>query len=171
MPHTAARCCNNQQQTPRAQQYVHVESFDTMRSRKARCQAPPDNPETGDTNHTRGRSCAAENIRGPDMYTSGTATTHHDDGQHSPSCTRQQATNLLGGTCTSMSVSCCCCCRSVRRILWQREPAPHQPRHGPSEGRGVPQSRMETGIRVKSISAQLAGMVVHRYLTAAWMGP
>ena len=28
---------------------VHVESSDTMRSRKAQCQAPPDNPETGDT--------------------------------------------------------------------------------------------------------------------------
>ena len=28
---------------------VHVDSCDTMRSRKAQCQAPPDNPETGDT--------------------------------------------------------------------------------------------------------------------------
>ena len=28
---------------------VHVESSDTMRSRKAQCQAPPDKPETRDT--------------------------------------------------------------------------------------------------------------------------
>ena len=35
-----------------------------MRSRKAqRCQAPPDNPETGDTDHSReSRSCAGEKI-------------------------------------------------------------------------------------------------------------
>ena len=40
---------------------VHVESSDTMRSRKAQCQAPPDNPETGDTCRSReSRSCAGE---------------------------------------------------------------------------------------------------------------
>ena len=35
---------------------VQVESSDTMRSRKARCQAPPDNLETGDAFHSRERS-------------------------------------------------------------------------------------------------------------------
>ena len=45
---------------------VHVESSDTMRSRKAQCQAPPDNPETGDTYHSgESRSCAVEKIRAP----------------------------------------------------------------------------------------------------------
>ena len=36
---------------------VLVESCDTMRSRKAQCQAPPDNPETGDIHeyHSRER--------------------------------------------------------------------------------------------------------------------
>ena len=37
---------------------VHVEPSDTMRSRKAPCQAPPDNTETGDAYHSRERSCA-----------------------------------------------------------------------------------------------------------------
>ena len=45
---------------------VHVESSDTMRSRKAQFQAPPDNPETGDTYHSgESRSCAVEKIRAP----------------------------------------------------------------------------------------------------------
>ena len=38
---------------------VHVKSSDTMRSRKAQCQAPPDNPETGDT-YIRGISVEKE---------------------------------------------------------------------------------------------------------------
>ena len=43
------------------------------------------------------------------MYPSGTAP---------PPATRQQATQLLDGTCTSMSASCCCCCcRSALLLL------------------------------------------------------
>ena len=42
---------------------VHVESSDTMHSQKAQCLAPPDNPETGDAYHSRGRSCACEKIK------------------------------------------------------------------------------------------------------------
>ena len=53
MPHSSRRSCKKQQQKkmPRAQQYT-FESCDAMRSRKAQCQAPPDNPETGDTSIT-----------------------------------------------------------------------------------------------------------------------
>ena len=48
---------------------VHVESSDTMRSRRAQCEAPPDNPETGDTYHSReNRSCAGEKIEYQDEY-------------------------------------------------------------------------------------------------------
>ena len=48
---------------------VHVESSDTMRSRKAQCQAPPDNPETGDTYHSRERrSCAGEKLEHQNEY-------------------------------------------------------------------------------------------------------
>ena len=36
---------------------VHVECSDTLRLQKAQRQAPPDNPETGDTYRSRGRSC------------------------------------------------------------------------------------------------------------------
>ena len=53
---------------------VHVESYDTMRSRKAQYQATPDNPETGDTYHSReSRSCAGEKIEHQNGYKSGTA--------------------------------------------------------------------------------------------------
>ena len=42
---------------------VHVEPYDTMRSCKAQCKAPPDNHETGGTYHSReSRSCAGEKI-------------------------------------------------------------------------------------------------------------
>ena len=48
---------------------VHVESSDTIRSRKVQCQAPPDNPETGDTYHSReSRSCAGEKIEHQNEY-------------------------------------------------------------------------------------------------------
>ena len=64
-PHFAL-CCKKQQQTEDASRAaVHVESCDTMRSRKAQCQAPPDKPETGDTDeyHSRERrSCAGQKI-------------------------------------------------------------------------------------------------------------
>ena len=59
--HTAARCCSSSRRRSRAA--VHVESSDTMRARKAQCQAPPDNPEFGDISyHGRERSCAGEKI-------------------------------------------------------------------------------------------------------------
>ena len=45
-----------------------------MRSRKAQCQAPPDNSETGDTYHIReSRSCAGEKIEHQNGYKSGIA--------------------------------------------------------------------------------------------------
>ena len=47
---------------------VHVESSDVMRSRKAQCQAPPDNPETGDTYHSREKSCAGGKIEHQNVY-------------------------------------------------------------------------------------------------------
>ena len=47
---------------------VHVESSDNMRSHKAQCQAPPDNPETGDTYRSRERSCADEKIEHQNVY-------------------------------------------------------------------------------------------------------
>ena len=54
---------------------MHVESYDTMRSRKDLCQAPPDNPETGDTFRSReSRSCAGEKIEHQNGYKSGTAS-------------------------------------------------------------------------------------------------
>ena len=54
MPHTAHRPSLPQEAAAAEDASgaaVHVESCDTMRSRKAHCQAPPDNPETGDTYH------------------------------------------------------------------------------------------------------------------------
>ena len=63
------------------------ESSGAVRSRKARCQARPDNPETGDTYRTsssRERSCAGEKIENnraskkvPGMYPSATHSHHH----------------------------------------------------------------------------------------------
>ena len=47
---------------------VHVESFDAMRSPKAQCQAPPDNPETGDTYRSRERNCTGEKIEHQNVY-------------------------------------------------------------------------------------------------------
>ena len=48
---------------------VHVESSDTMRSRRAQYEAPPNNPETGYTYHSReNRSCAGEKIEYQDEY-------------------------------------------------------------------------------------------------------
>ena len=59
---------------------MHVESSDTMRSRKAQCQTPPENPETGDTHHSReSRSCADEKIEHQHEYkrhSSSSAGTH-----------------------------------------------------------------------------------------------
>ena len=76
MPHTAhrrsllsaARSSNSRRHLA-CSSTVHVESSDTMCSRKAQCQAPPDNPETGDTYHSReSRSCAGEKIEHQNEY-------------------------------------------------------------------------------------------------------
>ena len=44
-----------------------------MRSRKAQCQSLPGNPETGDTYHSRERSCAGEKIEHQNGYRNDTA--------------------------------------------------------------------------------------------------
>ena len=76
MPHTAhrrsslssARSSSIRRHVAR-NRTVHVESsHDTMRSRKAQCQAPQDNPETGDTYHIESRSCAGEKIEHQNEY-------------------------------------------------------------------------------------------------------
>ena len=55
-PPISAVCCKKQ-------------SSDTMRSRKPQCQALRDNPETGDTYHSReSRSCAGEKIEHQNEY-------------------------------------------------------------------------------------------------------
>ena len=46
---------------------VH-ESGDTVCSRKAQCQAPLDNPETTDVDHSKERSCAGDNIERQNVY-------------------------------------------------------------------------------------------------------
>ena len=79
MPHTAhrrsllsaARSSSSRRHLARSST-VHVESSDTMRSRKAQCQAPTDSPETGNTYmyHSREskRSCAGEKIELQNEY-------------------------------------------------------------------------------------------------------
>ena len=48
---------------------VQVEFSDDLRSRKAQCQPPPDNPETGDTSHSgESRSCDGEEIENQNEY-------------------------------------------------------------------------------------------------------
>ena len=52
MPHTAHRSSLLQEAAAAggaSRAAVHVESCDAMRSREAQYEAPPDNPETGDT--------------------------------------------------------------------------------------------------------------------------
>ena len=61
-PISAARSSSSRRHLARSST-VHVESSDTMHSRKAQCLAPPHNPETGDAYHSRGRSCACEKIK------------------------------------------------------------------------------------------------------------
>ena len=76
MPHTAHRrsllsaAGSNSSRTHLARSStVHLECSDTMRSRKAQCQAPPDNPETGDAYHSReSRSCAGEKMQHQNEY-------------------------------------------------------------------------------------------------------
>ena len=125
---------------------VAHESSDTVRSRKAPCQAPPDNLEIGDTYHSRERSCAGEKIEHQNVCMQAA--------QPPPSTT----TTTTHTTCTSMSASCCCCCRSVLLLCGKENPPP------PNEARAI---RSEWR---RAISAQLAGRVVHVSL-AAWVGP
>ena len=48
---------------------VHVESSHHLRSRKAQCQPPSGNPETGDTSHSgERRSCDGEEIENQNEY-------------------------------------------------------------------------------------------------------
>ena len=71
MPHTAHRPLQEAAAAEDASRAaVQVLSYDAMRSRKAQCQAPPDNPETGDTYHSsrERRSCAGEKIEHQNVY-------------------------------------------------------------------------------------------------------
>ena len=115
---------------------VHVESCDTMCSRKAQCQAPPDNPETGDMYEritSRERGCAGEKIenRAPRKRNpSGTATTTR----------HTTASNIIIGWNLYEYVG------SLLLLLPQRvalcvttRSRPRQTRHVLPEGRGVAQ--------------------------------
>ena len=99
----AARCLLQQSSRRHAARAAAHESSDTVRSRKAQCQALPDNPETGHTDNitSRGRSCAGEKIenRAPKRIPGTQAQQqqrhshyytrrHHDDHPH----VRQQGT-------------------------------------------------------------------------------
>ena len=73
MPHNAHRRSVLQEAAAEdaSRSAVHVESSDTMRSRNAQCQAPPDNPETEDTYdyHSRERrSCAGQKIEHQNVH-------------------------------------------------------------------------------------------------------
>ena len=71
MPHNAHRRSVLQEAAAEdaSRSAVHVESSDTMRSRNAQCQAPPDNPETGDAYHSReSRSYAGQKIEHQNEY-------------------------------------------------------------------------------------------------------
>ena len=100
---------------------VHVESCDTMCSRKAQCQAPPGNTQNEDTYHSRKRSYAAEqkdhqNVHRRHSSSSSPTTT--------ATTTHTRASNvILGGTCTTCrldvvaaAAACCSYCGN--------EPAP-----------------------------------------------
>ena len=79
MPHTAHRTPPYLLQEAAAAEYasraaLQVESSDTMCSWKAQCQAPLDESEIEDTDHSRRETkCAGEKIEQRQMYTSGTA--------------------------------------------------------------------------------------------------
>ena len=123
---------------------VHVESSDTMRSRRAQCEAPPDNRETGGTYHSRGRSCAGEKIEHQNLYK---RHSHHPPPRRPPP-TRQQAILLLGGivrvsllAVVAAAAACCSYCDN-------EHPPPS------NEARAI-----RRGAR-RALSAQLAGRVV-----------
>ena len=110
VPHTAARCCNKQQQkTPRAQQYTSLLIPCGYGKLDAKHHQTTPKPETHITSIERG--CAGEK-------TENRAPNKRIQAAQPPSpATRQHATELSGGICTSMSASCCCCCRSVLLLL------------------------------------------------------
>ena len=122
---------------------VH-ESSDAVRSRKAQCEAPPDNRETGGTYHSRGRSCAGEKIEHQNLYK---RHSHHPPPRRPPP-TRQQAILLLGGivrvsllAVVAAAAACCSYCDN-------EHPPPS------NEARAI-----RRGAR-RALSAQLAGRVV-----------
>ena len=120
---------------------VH-EGSDTVRSRRAQCEAAPDNPTTRDTYHSRGRSCA-------DDFS---LTTASEDIEHQtapkriqatqpplpPWSTRQQAAQHLRGISTTMLLLL----QRVAVIVATRR-YPRQTRHGRSEEKGVAKNPME----------------------------
>ena len=123
-----------------------------MRSRKAQCEAAPDNSEAGNITAVEEESCADEKIEDQNAYkrcshhpsATTTTTNHHAWYQGSKQ-------HIFDGTCASMSVSCCCCCRSVLLLLYNDNPPPPNEVRA-IEGRGVAQFPP---------SWQLAGRVVH----------
>ena len=138
------------------------ESSDTVRSRRAQCQAVPDNPETGGTVTRRGRGCTGEKtgnrapkriqpqlLQPPPPATTTTTTTH------------ATARNIIIGwnmyewLAVVASAAACCSCRD------ENPPPPNEARAIRKEGR-------------RAVSAQLAGRgwYVHdMHLLAGWVGP
>ena len=97
-----------------ARSAVH-ESSDTVRSRKAQCQAVPDNPETGGTVTRRGRGGAGEKIgnRAPkriqsQLTAAATTTCHHHHDYHA----RDSKKHNYWVEHVRVA-SCCCFCSSV----------------------------------------------------------
>ena len=78
---------------------VHVESSDTMRSRKAQCQAPPGNPETGDTITVEKEAALARKVS-TKTCTSSTAAVHHPPLRPLPP-TRQSLGRVVFTVCES----------------------------------------------------------------------
>ena len=112
----------------------HVESSDTMRSRKAQCQAPPHKPETGDTYRSRERSCAGEKIEHQNVYKLHSSSHHPPPRRHHPHDSKQH----------HYWVELVRVCRLDVVLLPQRvalimttRTHPRQTRHGLSEGSGV----------------------------------
>ena len=134
MPHTAASCCKKQQQQA-SRAAAHVESSDTMHSRKAQCQAPPYNPETADAYHSRERSYGGEKIEHENVYK-----------QHSSSAPPTTTTSPPTRQQHNYWVELVRICRLDVVLLPQRvalivttRTHPRQTRHGLSEGSGVAQ--------------------------------
>ena len=132
---------------------VH-ECSGTVYSRKAQCQAPPDNPETGDTYHSTERSCAGEKIEHQNVYK---RNSQHPPPRRLPP-TRQQhnywvepaRVSLLG--VVAAAAACCSYSHS------ENPPSLNEARDIRREGR-------------RAISAKLAGTGWCMYLLAACMAP